>query len=79
LKTQGNNYFQEVSDLLIEIQEMLDNYCDIIIDDFPDELPPIIKINHHIDLIPGENLPNEVAYRMTPIENEEIRNRFTNC
>ena len=64
----------KVSDLPIEIQEMLDSYCDIIVDDFPDELPPIRKISHHIDLIPGANLPNKVAYGMTPTEN-----RFRNC
>ncbi len=68
----------KVSDLQIEIQEMLDNYCDIIVDGFFDELPPIKKISHHIDLIPGENLPNKVAYRMTPIE-KRSRNRFRHC
>jgi len=63
----------KISDLPMEIQEMLDNYCDIIVDDLCDESPPIRKISHHIDLIPGANLPNKAAYRMTPSENEEIR------
>ena len=54
------------------MQEMLENYCDIIVDDLPNELPPIRKISHHIDLIPGANLPNKKDYRMTPTENEEI-------
>jgi len=49
---------------------MLDNYCDIIVDDFPNELPPIIKIIHHIYLIPREKIPNKEGYRMTPMENE---------
>eukprot|EP00253_Pinus_taeda_P004034 PITA_04034 len=31
----------KVSDLPIEIQEMLEKYFDIIVDDFPNELPPI--------------------------------------
>ena len=52
---------------------MLDNYCDIIVDDLPDELPPVRRISHQIDLIPGSNLPNKATYRMTPIENEEIK------
>jgi len=52
---------------------MLDDYCDIIVDDLPDELPPVRKISHQIDFIPGSNLPNKAAYRMTPKENEEIR------
>ena len=63
----------KISDLPIEIQEMLENYCDIIVDDLPNELPPIRKISHHIYLIQGENLPNKEAYRITPIENEEIK------
>ena len=60
----------KVSDLPIEIQEMLEKYCDIIVDDFLNEFPPIRRISHHIDLIPRASLPNKVAYRMTPIENE---------
>ena len=63
----------KVSDLPIEIQEMLEKYCDIIVDDFPNELPPIRRISHHIDLIPGASLPNKAAYRMTLAENEEVK------
>ena len=62
----------KVSDLPIEIQEMLEKYCDIIVDDFPNELPPIWRISHQ-DLIPGASLPNKAAYRMTPAENEEVK------
>ena len=57
----------------MEIQEMLDNYCDIVVDDLPDELPPVRNISHQIDFIPGSNLPNKASYIMTPKENEEIR------
>eukprot|EP00253_Pinus_taeda_P012663 PITA_12663 len=63
----------KVSYLPIEIQEMLDKCCDIIVDNFPIELPPIRRISHHIDLIHGANLPKKAAYRMTPTENEEVR------
>ena len=52
---------------------MLENYCDIIVDDFPNELTPVRRTIHHIDFILGENLPNKATYRMTPTENEEIR------
>ena len=41
-------------------------------DDFPDELPPVRSISHHIDLIPGAGLRNKAAYRMTPVRNVEI-------
>lgn len=60
-------------ELPIEIQDMLSGFGDIIIDDLPNELPPIRKISHHMDFIPGVSFPNKDNYRMTPQENEEIR------
>lgn len=62
-----------ISGLPVEIQEMLEEYRDIVVDDLPSELPSMRSINHHIDLIPGASLPNKVTYHMTPTENEEIR------
>lgn len=61
----------KITDLYLKIQEMLNEYNDIIVDDLPNELPPVRSISHHIDLIPGASLPNKAAYRMTPQENEE--------
>jgi len=52
---------------------LLDEYADIIVDEFPNELPPVRSISHHIDLIPSASLPNKAAYRLTPLENEEIK------
>ena len=42
-------------------------------DKFPNELPPIRSISHHIDLIPSASLPNKATYILIPIENEEIK------
>lgn len=64
-----------LNDLLEEIKNMLNEFIDIVVDEFLDKFPPIRSINHHIDLIPGANLPNKAAYRMTPRENEEIKNQ----
>ena len=64
-----------ISDLPKEIKDMLGDYQDIIVDDLLDALPPKRSISHHIDLIPGASLPNKAAYRMTPRENEEIKNQ----
>jgi hypothetical protein len=58
---------------LEEVQELLEIFADIVVDDLPNSLPPIKSINHHIDLIPGAILPNKVAYRLTPQENEEVK------
>jgi hypothetical protein len=64
-----------MEDLHEEIQEMLENFADIVVDELPNSLPPIRSISHHIDLIPGEILPNKATYRLTPQENEEVKRR----
>ena len=64
-----------VEDLPEEIQELLENFADIVVDELPHSLPPIRSINHHIDLILGASLPNKTAYRLTPRENEEVKNK----
>ena len=62
-----------VDDLPEEIQELLGEFADIIVDELPRSLPPMRSVSHHIDLIPGASLPNKVAYRLTPQENEEVK------
>ena len=62
-------------DLHIDIQYLLNERIDIVVDDFPKWLTLVRSISHHIDLILGAIFPNKVAYRMTPKENEEIRNQ----
>jgi hypothetical protein len=64
-----------LSSLLVELQSMMRKIEDIIVDDLPSELPPVRKISHHMDFIhmdfiPRMSLPNKVAYKMTPQENE---------
>eukprot|EP00253_Pinus_taeda_P034455 PITA_34455 len=63
----------KVSYLSIEIQEMLQKFSDIVVDDLTDKLPPKRSISHHIDFIPGAGLPNKVAYWMSPKDNEDIK------
>ena len=62
-----------LDDLPDEVKTLLDEYADIIVDELPNELPAVRSISHHIDLIPGASLPNKEAYRLTPLENEEIK------
>eukprot|EP00253_Pinus_taeda_P002625 PITA_02625 len=52
----------EASDLPPEIQQMLQEFTDIVVDDLLDKLPPKRSISHHIDFIPGASLPNKAAY-----------------
>eukprot|EP00253_Pinus_taeda_P032532 PITA_32532 len=63
----------EITDFPVEIQQMLEEFTDIVVDDLPDKLPPKRSISHHIDFIPGASLPNKAAYRMSPKDNKEIR------
>jgi hypothetical protein len=58
-----------------EVHELLDNFADIVVDEMPISLPPIRSISHHIDLIQGESIPNKARYRLTPRENEEVKNQ----
>ena len=60
----------KILDMHVEIQDILNVFRDIGVNDLPSELPPKRSIRHHIDLILGSNLPNKVAYRVTPQENE---------
>ena len=56
---------------------MLKEFLDIVLDNVSDGLPPVWKISHQMDLIPGASLPNKATHRMTPIESEEL-NRQVN-
>jgi hypothetical protein len=64
-----------MENLLEEFQEFVENFTDIVVDELPNSLPPIRSINHHIDLIPGESMPNKEAYRLTPREKKEVKNQ----
>jgi hypothetical protein len=62
-----------IEDLPEEIQELLENFADIVVDELPRSLPPIRSINHHFVLIPGEIFLNKATYILTPQENEEVK------
>ena len=51
---------------------MLNDFANIIVDEFPNVLLPIRSIIHHIDLVPGALLLNKAAYRLTSQENVEV-------
>jgi hypothetical protein len=65
-----------LDDLPEEIQELLEEFADIVVDELPRSFPPIKSVSHHIDLIPGDSFPNKAMYRLTPQENEEVKRQF---
>jgi hypothetical protein len=65
-----------VDDLPEEIQELLEEFADIVVDELPHSLPPMRSVSHHIDLIPGASFPNKAAYRLTPQEKKKLKGRY---
>jgi len=66
----GNSAVDEASDLPPEVQRRLEEFFDLILENFPPGLPPMRDIQHHIDLIPGSIFPNRPTYRLSPKEAE---------
>ena len=71
-------------DALISIEDMqcslppavanvLQEYSDVFPSEVPAGLPPLRRIEHQIDLIPGAVLPNRAPYRTNPEETKEIQ------
>jgi hypothetical protein len=55
-----------VHDLPGEVQELLEEFADIVVDELPHSLPPMRSVIHQIDLISGATLPNKATYRLMP-------------
>jgi hypothetical protein len=41
-------------------------FDDVFLEDIPSGFPPLRRIEHHIDLVPGASIPNHPAYRSNP-------------
>ncbi|XP_073526451.1 uncharacterized protein [Phyllobates terribilis] len=54
------------------IQEVLDEFHEVFPQELPNGLPPLRGIEHQIDFIPGQVLPNRPAYKMNPMESKEV-------
>lgn len=69
LETQ-NEFFAEAA--TIEVQQILEEFEDIMSIDLPPGLPLMRDIQNQIDLVLGSSLPNKFHYRMISKEHEEL-------
>nr|GEW06827.1 hypothetical protein [Tanacetum cinerariifolium] len=55
------------------VRTILKDIKDVIPNEILTGLPPMIEVQHFIDLVSSSALPNKAAYRMNPKEHEELQ------
>ena len=56
----------------LEVQQILDDFKDIISDGTPIVLPPTREIRNQIDFVPSASLCNKVTYKLIVDQNKEV-------
>ena len=52
--------------------KVLEEFIHVALEELPNGLLPKRDIQHHLDLIPGENFPNQVAYQLNPTQHVDL-------
>ncbi|XP_071688487.1 uncharacterized protein [Rutidosis leptorrhynchoides] len=60
-----------------QVKPLLRQFADVIPEEIPPGLPIMRDVQHCIDLIPGSSIPNKPAYRMNPVEYEELQKQVS--
>ncbi|XP_054782733.1 uncharacterized protein LOC129290041 [Prosopis cineraria] len=74
---KSRNELLTTSEMLEEVQQLLQQFRDITPDELPSELPPMREIKHAIDFIPGSQLSNLPHYKMNPKDRVELNRQVS--
>ncbi|XP_074289015.1 uncharacterized protein LOC141614158 [Silene latifolia] len=66
----------EGSDLSTEIEPLIHKFKYVFPKVLPSGLPPLRGIEHHINLVPGDVLPNRPTYRSDPTATKELQHQI---
>lgn len=61
------------AEYLLEVQQILREFQDLVGEELPHGLPPMRSIQHAVELLPGAALPNLPAYRMPPSHRTQMQ------
>lgn len=59
-----------------DLEAIIKEYGDVFPEQLPDGLPPVRNIDHKIELEPGATPPRPRMYRMSPKENDELKQQI---